>query len=86
VRKAALGLAPAADVSGLSLKVGFRLPLWGPLGFRGPLGFGVHLVLICWELAGRRGQLTVPLLEARWHRQQLENTGAVVYWSQRLSA
>jgi len=45
----------------------------------------VLLVLICWELAGRRGQLTVPLLEARWHRQKLERTGAVVYWSQRLS-
>lgn len=86
MRKALLGAAVGVAVSGVSLKVGFRLLLWGLLGFRGPLGFGVHLVLICWELAGRRGQLTVPLLEARWHRQQLESTGAVVYWSQRLSA
>lgn len=44
----------------------------------------VFLVLICWELEGRRGEVTVPLREARWRRQQLEGCGAVVYWSQRL--
>ena len=44
-----------------------------------------RLVLICWELGGCRGEVRVPLREARWRRQQLEESGAVIYWSQRLA-
>jgi len=34
---------------------------------------------------GERGEVTVPVHEARTRRQQLEQQGAVVYWSERLA-
>ena len=66
---------------------GARLPLRTS---RARLGSGftfrvLCLVLICWELGGCRGEAGVPLREARWRRQQLEESGAVIYWSQRLA-
>lgn len=44
----------------------------------------VVLVLICWDHQGRRCQETVPIHTARHRRLQLEQLGAVVYWSERL--
>jgi hypothetical protein len=43
------------------------------------------VVLICWDMDGERGEITVPVHEARTQRQQLEERGAVVYWSERLA-
>jgi len=43
------------------------------------------LVLIRWDRDGQRGEITVPLEEARAQREQLERQGAVVYWSERLA-
>ncbi len=43
------------------------------------------MVLICWDLEGRRFEERVPMHEARRRRLQLESIGAVVYWSERLT-
>jgi hypothetical protein len=43
------------------------------------------MVLICWDLRGSRSSETVPLEQARMRRLQLEQQGAVVYWSERLA-
>jgi hypothetical protein len=40
--------------------------------------------LICWDHQGQRRQETVPIHIARHRRLQLEEQGAVVYWSERL--
>ncbi len=42
------------------------------------------MVLICWDLRGQRASETVPVRQARDRRRQLEQLGAVVYWSERL--
>ncbi len=42
------------------------------------------VVLICWDMDGERGAVTVPIHEARLRRQQLEQSGAVVYWTERV--
>ena len=51
--------------------------------------FGIErrsaLVLIRWDRDGQRGEITVPLQEARAPREPLERQGAVVYWSERLT-
>jgi hypothetical protein len=43
------------------------------------------MVLICWDLHGNRCTETVPVHQARHRRLQLEQQGAVVYWSERLA-
>jgi hypothetical protein len=43
------------------------------------------MVLICWDFRGRRSSETVPFHQARVRRHQLEQQGAVVYWSERLA-
>lgn len=43
------------------------------------------MVLICWDLRGSRSSETVPFHQARVRRNQLEQQGAVVYWSERLA-
>ena len=44
------------------------------------------MVLLSWDLNGERYSEHVPVRQARHRRLQLEQMGAVVYWSERLAA
>jgi hypothetical protein len=44
------------------------------------------MVLLRWDLQGERFEERVPLQWARRRRYELEQLGAVVYWSERLAA
>ena len=46
--------------------------------------FPFSLVLLEWLLNGKRSKEIIPLTEAKSRRLELEATGAIIYWSQRI--
>ena len=48
--------------------------------------FPSPLVLLRWDLNGERFEEQVPVHLARRRRDELQQVGAVVYWSERLAS